>query len=250
MSKKIIAVANQKGGTSKTTTAASLAVALANLGYAVVLSDMDPQASLSYCFGFENPEKNIEQVLSGKLFVNEALLKIENLSLLASNISLADFELELVSTKDREFVFKNKVCGLLDADFIIIDCPPSFSLLTINALCAATHILVPMQLEVLSTHGLGLVLNSIKRIQDSLNPSLQILGVLPTSYDTRKKVTHEIKDFIKTQHDMYVFENAIRPDVRLIEAPSFGKSIFAFAPNSKAAADYSAFTNELVDKII
>ncbi|MCC5921273.1 MAG: ParA family protein [Cyclobacteriaceae bacterium] len=250
MKSKIFAIVNQKGGTGKTTTTANLGAALAANSKKVLLVDMDPQASLSYYFGFHNEVYHVGKVLEDEemddRFINEIS---ENFHILPGHIELADMELSLVNKDNRVYVLKTILEEYLKStsyDYILIDCPPSLSLLTINSLNLADEIIVPMQLEVLSMQGLELIQKTVNNLNDSYHPSLKIKGILPIMYDTRKKITQEIIDYINENIKIPIFDSNIRSDVRLVEAPSFAKSILDYAPKSNSANDYRAFAKEII----
>lgn len=246
----IISIINQKGGTGKTTTSVNLSSALAALGHKVLTIDLDPQGNLSYSLGFEEFENSIYNALTEETSFDKIVLKSENFDLIPADIKLADFELDLVNTYNRYFKLKTvfEKNNISNYDFVIIDCPPSISLLTLNALTASNYILIPMQFEVLSLQGLKMILKTYQNVVEKLNPDLQIAGILPVMYDKRRNVTKEIKEHIEQNFQVPIFKNFIRTDVKIIEAPSFGKSVIAYAPNSPSANDYLAFAKELTEE--
>lgn len=251
MNFKIISVINQKGGTGKTTTSVNLSASLASLGFKVLAIDLDPQGNLSYSLGFENVEKSIYSLFRSNVLIKNIIQKTENFDIVPADISLADFELDLVNSEYRYMALRK----ILDAndlsiyDYIIIDCPPSISLLTINALVSSDYILIPMQLEVLSLQGLKMILKTFNQVRTTLNTNLKLLGILPVMYDKRRNITKEIKKHIEENYESPIFNNCIRTDVKVIEAPSFGQSVIKYAPNSTASIDYLAFAEEFNRKI-
>jgi len=243
----VISIVNQKGGTGKTTTCANLGAALAEMGKRVLLIDFDPQGNLSFCFGLGILPKGMTQVMLGEANLEEILQSAENLDIASCDISLADVELSLAGYQDREQVLTNVLHSLPSVyDFVLIDCAPSLSLLTVNALRASSGVLIPLQLEVLSLQGLSLVTETIFQIKETLNPTLKILGVLPVMVDVRRKVTFEVYDYMKSHFGLPVFQQMVHVDVKAVEAPSFGQSVLAYAPNSEVANEYRAVARELI----
>ena len=246
----IITIVNQKGGTGKTTTAMNLAVSLSKSDNKVLLVDWDPQSNLSFSFGVTSFKHSVSDVITEDCSLSEAIIEQEGIDILPADYSLADIELSLTNLEDREMVLKELLREqALEYDFIIIDCLPALSLLTINALVACDKIIIPLQLTVLSMQGLDQVINLIERVKKLWNPSLKILGVLPVLFDSRLKVCKEVLDFMSENFDLHVFNNFIRRNVKVIEAPSHGVSLMSYAPNSIAAKDYNAFKEELVEML-
>ncbi|NME68899.1 ParA family protein [Flammeovirga aprica] len=245
---KVIAIVNQKGGTGKTTTTTNLGVALGKLGNKVLLIDMDAQGNMTFHFGLQNDyKKSVTHVLTEDANLKEIALKKERVYIAPSDVSLADAEVNMVNADQREFLLKNAIDKVKDKfDFILIDCAPALSILSINALTASDHIFVPLQMEVLSMQGLSQILETVFQIKESLNNKLTILGILPVMFDTRRTVTHEIHKHIKENFGIRVFENHIGIDVKLVEAPSFGQSIFGYSPLSVGAMAYMRVARELI----
>ncbi|MBV6646280.1 MAG: ParA family protein [Cyclobacteriaceae bacterium] len=243
----IIAVVNQKGGTGKTTTTVNLGACLANQGKKVLLVDLDAQGSLSYSLGIGEVNKSIANVLLEDLPIRQILVDYEGLSVAPASIDLADAELSMTGMENREMILKEKLSGTSEFDFILVDCPPSLSLLTLNALTAAQHVIIPMQMEVLSLQGLDLITETIGKVRQVLNPDLSILGVLPVMVDKRRKLSSEVLNHIKENYDFKVFDSQIRTNVKASEAPSFGQSVLHYAPTSNSAKDYKTFTQEFLN---
>lgn len=245
----IIAVVNQKGGTGKTTTTVNLGKALALKKKKVILLDMDPQGSMGYSLGIIQPERTIADVFAGDATIEETIIKKEGMDVIPSDVSLADIELSLAEVKERNSVLKSILEDVSGYDFVLIDCPPSLSLLTVNALCAAEKVLVPMQMEVLSLQGLDLISQTIEKISKVYNPELRILGIVPVMVDKRRKLTSEINDHIRDNYDFFIFKTQIRANVRASEAPSFGESVINYAPKSNSAVDYVSLAKEFLSII-
>ena len=242
----IIAIINQKGGTGKTTTAINLGRALASLGKKILLIDLDPQANLSYSFGIKSPNGTITEVLQGKKTLQAILVKKEGLSIVPSSISLADLEISLVNKIGRERLLKEHVKGLKDYDYVFIDSPPSLSILTINALNAASGVLIPLQMEILSLQGLTQLLDTINEVRRVLNKNLKIKGIIPSIYDARRRLSDEVLKELGKNFKEKIFKTHIRECVRIAEAPSFAKSVLAYAPSSHGAEDYRALAKEFI----
>ncbi len=244
---QIIAIVNQKGGTGKTTTAVNLGRAIADMGKRVLLLDLDPQGSLSYYLGANSNVWTISDVILGDISLNNAIIQRENLEIIPADISLADLEVSLAGYPQREFIIKKLLLQAPQYDYILMDCSPSLSVMTINALTAAKYIIIPLQMEVLSIHGLELMLETVERIKKNLNPTLEIMGILPLMYDRKRRITQEVlAHIVKTYSFLYMFDTLIRMDVKLVEAPSYGKSVFSYAPDANGAQDYMKLAKEVV----
>ncbi|MDW3191352.1 MAG: ParA family protein [Cytophagales bacterium] len=243
----IIGVINQKGGTGKTTTTINLGAALAARKKRVLLIDLDPQGSLSYSLGIVDFEQSLSDVFEGKTDLSSILHETERLSVAPCDIGLADTELSLADASDREYFLKNILKDLeISYDYILIDCPPSLSVLTVNALTASQLIVIPMQMEVLSLQGLDLVSDTIEKIRSSVNSDLEVAGILPVMVDRRRKLTQEVHDHIQEHFEFRVFETMIRSNVKASEAPSFGQSVVNYAPQSNSANDYKSFAKAFI----
>jgi len=248
---KIIAITNQKGGVGKTTTTVNLGASLARLGKNVLLVDIDPQGNTTSGIGINKAdvENCIYDVLIHEVNAKEAVLatNVENLSIIPATIQLAGAEVELVPTISREVRLKRSLHPLRkDFDFILIDCPPSLGLLTVNSLTASDSVIIPIQCEYYALEGLSQLLNSIRLVQKHLNTSLKIEGVLLTMFDARTNLGMQVIEEVKKYFQDKVYQTIIPRNVRLSEAPSHGQSIVTYDPRSKGAEVYMELAKEVV----
>jgi chromosome partitioning protein len=247
MAVKIVSVINQKGGTGKTTTTINLGCALAALGKKVLLVDLDPQANLSYSLGLTEPSATLADVFTENLTLKEVLVERSGVNVLPGSNELVDIEISLVSQPEREAYLKKILKGAKGFDYILIDCPPSLSVLTVNALAASDEVLIPLQMEVLTLQGLGQILATIAQVRDSLNPKLKVKGIVVVMFDKRRKLSQEIEEYLHENIDEKVFRSRIRLNVKLAEAPSFGQSILEYDRSSYGARDYLALAEEFLE---
>lgn len=243
----IIAVANHKGGTGKTTTVANLGVALGKKGKRVLIIDLDPQGNLSYSFGVPEDAPEISFVFSGEKQIQEVIVHVEGIDLLPSSMRLADIELSMYSVDDRSFYLKELIDSVKKYyDYILIDCSPARSLLTINALSASDYVISTILLDVLSIQGLIHIARTINEIKEALNPDLEFLGILAVNVDLRKKISREVISFIREQYELSFFDTSIRTNVKIAESPSHALSVLTYAPNSNGAKEYLLLAEEII----
>jgi len=250
---KIIAIANQKGGVGKTTTAINLAASLAALDKKTLVVDADPQANASsgLSINVRDLEKTIYECIVNGVDPNEAILPTEvpNLSILPSHIDLVGAEIEMLNFQNREKILK----GLLDKiknnyDFILIDCSPSLGLITVNSLTAADSVIIPVQCEYFALEGISKLLNTIKIIKSKLNPGLEIEGFLLTMYDSRLRLANQVYEEVKKHFENMVFTTVIQRNIKLSEAPSYGRPVLLYDPESKGSYHHIQLAKELIEK--
>ncbi|MDR2516729.1 MAG: ParA family protein [Spirochaetaceae bacterium] len=242
---------NQKGGVGKTTSAINLGAYLAAMGKSALLVDFDSQANLSSGIGVRNAKPGVYELLSGAAPVNQAIRKtqVPGLFVIPANIDLSGAAVELISQKERDFYLKKALAPVRDKfDYILIDCPPSLGVLTLNGLAAADAVLIPMQCEYFALEGLSLLLKTVQRVQRSLNPALKIGGIFFTMYDQRTKLAQEVVKRVTAYFKDRVFATIIPRNVRLSEAPSHGLAISQYDPQSSGARAYQALAREVIER--
>jgi chromosome partitioning protein len=245
---KIIAISNHKGGVGKTTSAINIGAGLAIKGKKVLLIDMDPQANLSQSLGVHEPSVGMYEALKGSSGLDPVNIQ-KNLSMIPASAGLGGAEIELASEAGREFILKELLESERDNyDFILIDCPPSLGLLTINAFTAADEIYIPMQAQYLALQGIGKLLGLVDKIKKRLNPTLEISGIFITQFDKRKVLNRYVMDTLESHFGDKVFKSRIRNNVSLAEAPNEGCDIFSYEPKSNGAFDYQQLVKEIIKR--
>jgi chromosome partitioning protein len=245
----IISIVNHKGGTGKTTTTVNLGAALSLKGKRVLLVDFDAQGNLAYSLGIHEDTPGIGELLLGEATISEVLKEKEGFHVLPASASLADVEISMAKTDNGPHYLKELLSELPGYDFVLIDCPPSISLLTVNALYASDFVIIPVAMDPLGVRGLDLILKTIASMQKTLNTSLKVLGILPVIVDKRRNLTKEIIEYISGSYEPEIFKSLIRSSVKASEAPSFGASVIGYAPDSTSAKDYLNFTDEFLKAI-
>lgn len=250
---KVISIANQKGGVGKTTTAINLAASLAAIEHPTLVIDIDPQSNTTSGLGIDvkTVTNSIYEVMIGSTDTEETIrsTELDFLDLIPAHINLVGAEIEMIDREDRERILDKAIGDLRDKyDFIIIDCPPSLGLLTINALTASDSIVIPVQCEYFALEGLGQLLNTIKIVRQHLNPELDIEGVLLTMYDTRTRLSNQVAEEVKRYFDDRVFKSVIARNIRLAEAPSFGKPALLYDSTSTGSKNYLSLAREIIKK--
>ena len=250
---RIIAIANQKGGVGKTTTAINLSACLAEAKQRVLVIDIDPQGNTTSGLGIakDNVDNTIYEVMLQEIDISDAICKdiFENLDIIPSNVNLAGAEIELIGIEEKEYILKKAIDKVKkNYDFVLIDCPPSLSMLTINAMCAADTVLVPIQCEYYALEGLSQLIHTINLVQDRLNPDLEIEGVVFTMYDARTNLSLQVVENVKNNLDQNIYKTIIPRNVRLAEAPSYGMPITRYDKRSTGAESYRRLAEEVIHR--
>ncbi len=250
---RIIAIANQKGGVGKTTTTINLSACIAETGQKVLVVDIDPQGNTTSGFGVdkENLDNTIYEVMLGEADIHNSILKnvIENLDILPSNVNLAGAEIDLIGVEDREYILKNELGKVADNyDFVILDCPPSLSMLTVNAMTAANTVLVPIQCEYYALEGLSQLIHTINLVKKRLNPDLEMEGVVFTMYDARTNLSLQVVENVKENLKQTIYKTIIPRNIRLAEAPSHGLPINLYDSKSSGAESYRLLAEEVIHR--
>ena len=250
---RIIAVANQKGGVGKTTTSINLAACLAEKGKKVLAVDMDPQGNLTSGLGVDKDsvEKSIYELIIGEVDIKEVINKevLENLDIIPTSIDLSAAEIELIGVDDKEYILRNAIDQVKDQyDFVIIDCPPSLSMLTLNAMTTADSVIVPIQCEYYALEGLSQLIHTVELVKDRLNSKLEIEGVVFTMYDARTNLSLQVVENVKDNLQQNIYKTIIPRNIRLAEAPSYGLPINKYDPKSTGAESYMRLADEVIER--
>lgn len=250
---RIIAIANQKGGVGKTTTSINLSASLAAKGKKVLMIDTDPQGNATSGFGIDKNdlEDTIYELILGECSVQDCIIKdvIPGVSILPSNVNLAAAEIELIGVDKKEYILKKEIDWVKDSyDFIIIDCPPSLSMLTVNAMTTADSVLVPIQCEYYALEGLSQLIHTVNLVKERLNPELDMEGVVFTMFDSRTNLSNQVVENVKNNLQQNVYKTIIPRNIRLAEAPSYGMPIQMYDPKSAGAEAYMALADEVIKR--
>lgn len=250
---RIIAIANQKGGVGKTTTAINLSACLAEQGQKVLVVDIDPQGNTTSGFGVDKNEieNTVYEVILKECDITDAIIEdvIDNLDLLPSNVNLAGAEIDLIDVDSREYILKESIGSVRDKyDYVILDCPPSLSMLTVNAMTAANTVLVPIQCEYYALEGLTQLIHTINLVKKKLNPSLELEGVVFTMFDSRTNLSLQVVENVKDNLKQNIYKTIIPRNIRLAEAPSHGLPINLYDPKSSGAESYKLLAQEVMER--
>ena len=252
MKKRIIAIANQKGGVGKTTTTINLAAALAEKGKKILMIDLDPQGNASSGLGVDKDELSLTvyQLMIGTNSFDECVQKdvLENLDVLPANVNLAGVEIETLDMEDRNYILSKEIDKVKkNYDYILIDCPPSLNSLTINSMTTADSVLVPIQCEYYALEGLSQLIHTVNLVKERLNPDLDMDGVVFTMYDSRTNLSNQVVDNVKSNLKQKVYNTLIPRNIRLAEAPSYGQPINVYDPKSAGSESYMALAEEVIN---
>ena len=250
---RTIAIANQKGGVGKTTTSINLSAALAKKGKKVLVIDTDPQGNTTSGFGVDKNDldNTIYELILGECSIEECIIKniIENISMIPSNVNLAATEIELIGVDKKEYILKNEVDWIKDQyDFIIIDCPPSLNMLTINSMTTADSVLVPIQCEYYALEGLSQLIHTVNLVKERLNPTLNMEGIVFTMYDSRTNLSLQVVENVKRNLNQHIYKTVIPRNIRLAEAPSYGMPITMYDAKSAGAEAYMMLAEEVISR--
>ena len=250
---RIIAVANQKGGVGKTTTSINLSACLAEAGQKVLVVDVDPQGNTTSGLGVDknNVENTIYELMLGECTVDEAIIKnvLDNLDVMPSTVNLAGAEIDLIGVEEREYIIQKEINSVKDNyDFVIVDCPPSLSMLTVNAMTASDTVLVPIQCEYYALEGLSQLIHTINLVKKRLNPDLEMEGVVFTMYDARTNLSLQVVENVKENLKQTIYKTIIPRNIRLAEAPSHGVPINIYDPKSAGAESYRLLADEVIHR--
>jgi chromosome partitioning protein len=247
---RAIALANQKGGVGKTTSAINIGAGLCRLGKPALLVDLDPQAHATYSLGIEpkDQDKTVYELLKGEAKIGETMVERDGLKVLPATLDLAAAEQELSGVPGREFLLRDALGGLKGFDFVLIDCPPSLGLLTLNALTAAQEVFIPMQTEFLALRGLSKLMETVETVRQRLNKRLELSGIIGTRFDSRRVLNREVVEKLKDYFGDKLFKTLIRENIALAEAPASGKTIYEHEPGSHGAEDYLALCKEILER--
>ena len=247
---RIYAVLNQKGGVGKTTLAVNLAAGLARRNKKILLLDLDPQAHLTYCLGLETPgpDQTVHGLLRGAAALGEVTQQKGKLRIVPASLSLSGVEVEFASQPGREVLLKEALAQAGEYEFVLMDCPPNLGLMTVMALTAAHGVLIPLQAEFLSLQSLSRLMETVRVVKKRLNPALEIAGIIVSRFVRRKRLSREVTDKLTEYFADKLYATAIRDNVSLAEAPSFGLDIFSYKPKSNGAKDFSALCREFLKR--